>query len=681
MPAPVPNPYTRRSERLLRLRRAVAVALVVGAAAVVAVYLVQRRHRRPVEAPVLGLEVQQSAAGVDISKTVGGRPVFRVYASRAVKLRTGGVVELRKVRILVYDHDGKHADVINGDAFRYDETTGELEARGAVDIELASQVHILAQGLTYNVKQGTGAVAQGAQFTLGTARGSAGTVALNSRTGVADFSGGIHVDWARPRQPELHLASSQAELERLTSARNPAPENGWVRVRLEGKAQVQQGARTLSAQTLTAYVDTHYALRHLDASGDVRAREGSGANAMRLTAASAHAYFSGAAQKLVSLDLGGGVSAEQRAAGNGGIRSLRADQLALSFSPPNVLQTMQARGHAQLIESGVTAEQVSAPQLDFAFSGARPAPQLSSMSSRGRTEIVRGPLRLAADQATVTLAANQQPRLALASGNVVAHQTVPGGERVSQCQWLQVRFAPGVGPAAQAEQITERGDVRLRQADRRLAADQAVYTVANATALLTGHVHGSSAQGNFAAGTLRWRTAPDGRSTMLATAAPQGRVSVSLETRTSQAAAAQAGSPLLTPGQPVVVTADAVHWNQPPADEQESAGASSRAGAFRPRIQPRPDAEDAGGGRPAGGRRGEAPAKGGASRPQAAAFRGTVVFTGLVRMLDGPDLLRADHVTVSSGAAGPSLAASGHVSTAMVSSGSSVLTPASAGLG
>ncbi|HET9783598.1 MAG TPA: hypothetical protein VFP94_01440, partial [Terriglobales bacterium] len=301
MREPVPNPYIRRAQRLLRLRQAVAAVLVLAAVAVGADYWLRRRHPPQVEAPVLGLKVQQSASGLTISKSEGNRPLFRVFAERADKLRQGGLDELHQVRIQVFSRDGATADEISGSQFRYDEASGALRAEGLVHINLQGRLQMDARDLSYNVKQGTGAIQQGITFAMGSAQGSAAAATLDSHAGTAHFEGGVSLVWRRPGRAPLRLTSQQAQLQRIENATDAGV------VTLTGAAELEAGEQSLHAQQFALYLRPDQTLRHLDARGQVTAANASGARRLSAAAEDAHADFAPAGQKLKHLELTGGV--------------------------------------------------------------------------------------------------------------------------------------------------------------------------------------------------------------------------------------------------------------------------------------------------------------------------------------------------------------------------------------
>src|SRR3954467_2590809 len=60
----------------------------------------------------IGIEIQQSAQGFTISKSEGGRTLFKVQASKAIQYKQGGKVALHDVAITLYGRDSTRFDQI-----------------------------------------------------------------------------------------------------------------------------------------------------------------------------------------------------------------------------------------------------------------------------------------------------------------------------------------------------------------------------------------------------------------------------------------------------------------------------------------------------------------------------------------------------------------------------------------
>src|ERR1022692_4894056 len=121
------------------LRGWFAMGAILMIAIVAGMYLYARwRVRSAVhEIPAkIGLDIQQTAEGFSISKSVEGRTQFTVSASKAVQFKEGGRAELHNVKIVVYGKDSSRFDRITGDDFEYDPASGEVSAKGRVLIDL-----------------------------------------------------------------------------------------------------------------------------------------------------------------------------------------------------------------------------------------------------------------------------------------------------------------------------------------------------------------------------------------------------------------------------------------------------------------------------------------------------------------------------------------------------------------
>jgi lipopolysaccharide export system protein LptA len=95
------------------LRRWFALGAILMIATVAGMYFYARWSlRRAVrEIPAkIGLEIQQTAEGFSISKSVQGRTFFTVSASKAVQFKEGGRATLHNVKIVIYGKDAGECD-------------------------------------------------------------------------------------------------------------------------------------------------------------------------------------------------------------------------------------------------------------------------------------------------------------------------------------------------------------------------------------------------------------------------------------------------------------------------------------------------------------------------------------------------------------------------------------------
>src|ERR1017187_8462562 len=106
-----------------QLRRWFALGAILMVATVAGMYFYARWSLRKAVHDIpakIGLDIHQTAEGFSISKSVEGRTLFTVSASKAVQFKGGGHAELHDVKIVVYGKDSDRFDRITGDDFEYD---------------------------------------------------------------------------------------------------------------------------------------------------------------------------------------------------------------------------------------------------------------------------------------------------------------------------------------------------------------------------------------------------------------------------------------------------------------------------------------------------------------------------------------------------------------------------------
>ena len=158
-----------------RLRRWFALGAILMIVIVTGMFLFARWRLRKVAHNVptkIGLNIQQTAEGFSISKSVEGRTHFTVSASKAVQFKEGGRAELHQVKIIVFGKDSSRFDRISGDNFEYDPSSGNITAKGTVLIDLEANpegirhsdqsppaqnresMHVETDGLIFNKNSG-----------------------------------------------------------------------------------------------------------------------------------------------------------------------------------------------------------------------------------------------------------------------------------------------------------------------------------------------------------------------------------------------------------------------------------------------------------------------------------------------------------------------------------------------
>jgi lipopolysaccharide export system protein LptA len=206
-----------------RLRHWFALGAILMMATVAGMYFYARWSLRKAVHDVpakIGLDIQQTAEGFSISKSIEGRTLFTVSASKAVQFKEGGRAELHNVKIVVYGKDASRFDRITGDEFEYDPASGNVSAKGMVLIDLEANpegmrhsdqtppektrepLHLETNGLVFNKNTGDAISTGKVVFRTPQASGSAVGVKYVAAKGTMSLLSAVEIAISRP-QPVL----------------------------------------------------------------------------------------------------------------------------------------------------------------------------------------------------------------------------------------------------------------------------------------------------------------------------------------------------------------------------------------------------------------------------------------------------------------------------------------------
>ncbi len=124
---------------IYRLRRWLVLSAVLLSSVVAGTYFLARSRQRNVlnEVPgKMGYGVKQTASGFQFSKSERGRTLFTVQAKDVKEFELNGRAELHQVNIILYGRDASRFDQISGNDFLYDPKSGDITAKGEVQIDL-----------------------------------------------------------------------------------------------------------------------------------------------------------------------------------------------------------------------------------------------------------------------------------------------------------------------------------------------------------------------------------------------------------------------------------------------------------------------------------------------------------------------------------------------------------------
>src|SRR5579864_9468020 len=180
--------------KVYRLRRMLAATAVLLSLVVAAMYFYARSKATNVLKQIpgkIGYNIKQTATGFQFSKSDGKRTLFTVQASNIKEFKLDGNAELHNVSIVLYGRDSSRFDQIYGDDFGYNQKTGDVTAKGEVQIdllanpaglaspdqsapkELKNPIHLKTRDLIFNRETGNAATNERVEFRTPQASGSA----------------------------------------------------------------------------------------------------------------------------------------------------------------------------------------------------------------------------------------------------------------------------------------------------------------------------------------------------------------------------------------------------------------------------------------------------------------------------------------------------------------------------
>jgi lipopolysaccharide export system protein LptA len=200
--------------QVYRLRRLLAATAVLLTMVVAGMYFYARSRATNVLKQIpgkIGLDIKQTASGFQFSKSDGKRTLFTVQASDLKEFKLNGNAELHNVSIVLYGRDSSRFDQIYGDEFAYNQKTGDVTAKGDVQIdlvanpaglaspdqttpkELKNPIHLKTRDLVFNKDTGNAMSAARVEFQTPQATGWAVGVNYGGKSNTLTLSSQIHV--------------------------------------------------------------------------------------------------------------------------------------------------------------------------------------------------------------------------------------------------------------------------------------------------------------------------------------------------------------------------------------------------------------------------------------------------------------------------------------------------------
>src|ERR1035437_975111 len=525
-----------------RLRRWFALGAILMVATVAGMYFYARWSLRKAvhDLPAkMGLDIQQTAEGFSISKSIEGRTQFTVSASKAVQFKDGGRAALHNVKIVVYGKNAGRFDQITGDDFEYDPATGDVSAKGTVLIDLEANpegmrhsdqtppaqtkdpIHLETNGLVFNKNTGNASATGKVVFQTPQASGAAVGIEYVAKAGTMNLLSAVVVAVSRPQAVRLNadhgLISKEPRQVVLTG------------VRLTRERQQLQSDRA------TFFLREDNTVDRILAEGNVRSEfHGRSSSNSKTSNSEAHArsdraelLLTGTRNQLTTAILTGNVQLATQGGQNQGGQPAEAaaGRVTLHFAGQQMLETVHAEDGVRLAQKksqsgtgavvmssalssalasspaggGAQDIEMTAPVMDFIVKDGR---QLERAETSGPPQIVI--TQPGANQKTVVTAAkftakfteknrlatlHGEPEAKIVSSKIVSSQVdentvggAPGQDRVSTSQMLDVIFRPEGGVRA----ITQTGRVAYVDGPQKAWAERGEYTTADQMLVLGG---------------------------------------------------------------------------------------------------------------------------------------------------------------------------------------------------
>ena len=505
-----------------RLRRWFALGAILMMATVAGMYFYARWSLRKAVHNIpakIGLDIQQTAEGFSVSKSIEGRTLFTVSASKAVQFKEGGRAELHNVRIVVYGKDASRFDRIAGDDFEYDPGSGNVSAKGTVLIDLEANpegmrhsdqtppeqtrepLHLETNGLIFNKNTGNASSAGKVVFRTPQASGSAVGVQYVAKTGTMNLLSAVVVTVNRPQPVRLNadhgLISKQPRQVFLTGV------------------HVTRAQQQMESGQATFFLREDNTLDHILAEGDVRS-ELHGRSETHARSDRAELFLTGTRNQLTTAILSGNVQLASKGAQDQGAQPAEAyaGRVTLHFAGQQMLETVHAEDGVRLspknsqngavaasparlpssAKGGAQDIEMTAPVMDFIVKDGR---LLERAETSGPPQIVI--TQPGANQKTVVTAArfttkfternrlatlHGEPDAKIVSSLIDASKAGAAGQadRISTSRMLDVVFLPEGGIAS----ITQTGGVAYVDGTQKAWAQRGGYTTADQLLVLSG---------------------------------------------------------------------------------------------------------------------------------------------------------------------------------------------------
>jgi lipopolysaccharide export system protein LptA len=473
----LPNP---RLLRRLFATGAVFVVLIVSA-----FYLKGILNEKQIGGiPRIPSDLVERTSGFTFSKSEGGRTLFTVHAAQEEQQKESGRAELHDVNIVIYGRQSNRFDQIYGSEFQYDPKSGDVIAKGDVNIdlegnssgasnpdqtppqEIKNPIHLKTSGLVFNRNTGIADTRQIIQFSLPEANGTAMGATYDSRNNLLTLQSAVRLATTQKRQMKIEAQSAVV---------TKSPEQAVLR-----SVRVDQQSQFVQADKVTVVLRPDNTIERALGQGHVHVGDVSG-RGFDVTAPQGELRVLGK-QQIQSGTLFGGVEFHGR--GPSPLQGT-AQRVRLDFGANNQVSAVHAEDSVQITQgSPEKTLQLLADGADLSIGAEK---KLEQAQTSGAAKIL---VRQKDTETTITAdrfraAFNDQnrPNYIVGSTNVKTVTLTPGKlPQVTTSREIRAVF----NDQNAIQEADQTGDFRYIQGQQTATSDRAHYLASDDRITMTG---------------------------------------------------------------------------------------------------------------------------------------------------------------------------------------------------
>ena len=456
-------------------------------------------------APPRGVERQIS--GLTLKKEDGDRTIYIIEASKSTEFQGQDASLLEKVKITIYGKNSERNDVIHTESCQYAKDSGAIECSGDVLMEMQSAadaqrvkqhpgavpsvIRVETRAVTFEKATGKAQTSQPVKFSFPNGSGQGVGAVYFSEDGLLRLLQDVHLKLTPPSSAisakkkeatrEIAITGSSLDFGKLTHS-----------IVLQGPVLADVGNEKLATGELTLQLDDAFHAQKLIAAAGALGKN------PELVAANPNGTTTLRAEKLTS-DLApegwvSAIQAEGHVQGNGPAGDLSAARGEMLMWPRvNLVKQLVLRGnvllHSRDLKDGSNRNlRTNALQLNYAggISGKLNRVQHAETLERGAldwTDASSVKSKIEADNLAMDFNATGLAQQLVATGSVSTERNAPAKPPQTATASNGIVL---MGPRSEWSQIFLKGSVHLRDGDRTAQAQQAVFSRAEQTAVLTG---------------------------------------------------------------------------------------------------------------------------------------------------------------------------------------------------